>query len=172
MISEQDVQAIIKTPGKVVTKTFSWIIEASGHMPKNYIFESSLRVGSEVPEGLRVQVRYRDVKRVSRGAATIVLPESFSCALLLGEHRISALDTNPGQRHTNRVGAGLPYHGQTISTDTHRHLWVGVYGYAEPVEPALLDVVELLQTFARENNLIFQGALQHPLKGSQMGLGL
>lgn len=148
------------------------MIEASGHTPKSYAFESSVQVGTTVLEGVTVRARYRGVKLIAKGMASITVPESFSCALFIGDERVVALDTNPGQAHTNKVGDGLPHFGRTIRTDTHRHIWVGRYGYVEPVEPPLLDVVQLLETFATELDMTFQGTLQHPLKGVQMGLGI
>lgn len=156
----------------MVTRPFSWTIEASGHIPQSHVFESSIQVGNEVLEGVTVRARYRGEKLIKKGLASITVPESFSCALFIGNERVFALDTNPGQPHTNSVGEGLPHFGRTIQTDTHRHIWVGCYGYVEPVEPSLLDVVELLKIFGEELDLTFQGALQHPLQGVQLGLGL
>lgn len=148
------------------------MIEASGHTPKSHVFESSIQVGNEVLEGVTVRARYRGEKLIAKGQASIAIPESFSCALFVGNERVFALDTNPGQSHTNKVGEGLLHFGKTIRTDTHRHIWAGCYGYVEPVEPPLLDVVELLNIFGKELDLTFRGALQHPLKGMQLGLGL
>lgn len=172
LISDTEIRAILSHPQKLVTRQFNWMIEASGHTPKSYVFESSVKAGNTVLEGVTVRARYRGVKLITKGAASISVPESFSCALFVGDERVAALDTNPVQAHTNKVGDGLPHFGRTIRTPTHRHIWVGCYGYVEPVEPPLLDVVQLIRIFANELDMTFQGTLQHPLKGVQMGLGL
>lgn len=172
MSKHQAIQDIVKRPYKLVTRQFSWQIEASGHTPQSYVFESSVQIGHQVMEGVVVRARYRGEKLIHKGQASFAIPESFSCALFVGDDRVFALDTNPAQSHTNKVGEGLPHFGQTIRAPTHRHIWIGCYGYVEPVEPPLLDVLELLKTFEKELNLTFQGTLQHPLQGVQLGLGL
>ncbi|PRH19120.1 hypothetical protein [Burkholderia multivorans] len=164
-MTEQEAIELLSIPAKVVIRRFEWLVEASGHIPRNHVFESGVQVGNEVLEGVVIRARYRDVKHVSKGAATFSIPENFSCALFAGHNRIAAFDTNPGQRHSNNVGSGRPYYGQVISAATHRHIWVGDYGYAEPIEPPLLDVTHLIKAFAIECNLVFQGPIDHPLKG-------
>lgn len=124
-------------------------------------------IENQAPEGLLVRASYRGQKTIRKGMAEMKQPEKFECALLLKNQRIAAIDTNPGQKHTNRVGAGLAYYGQTLTSATHRHIWTGEYGYVEPVEPPLLDVVDLLKTFAFEYHLCFKGTFSHPLAGVQ-----
>lgn len=158
---------LISLPKKLVVRPFQWMIQASGHIPKIHTFESAVQIGNEVLEGVVVRASYRGPKTIQRGAAQIVTPEKFDCALFLGKHRVAAIDTNPVQRHHNKVGYGLPFYNQTINTSTHRHIWTGSYGYAEPIEPPLLDVIELIKTFAADCNLIFQGNMEHPLRGEQ-----
>ena len=164
-MTEEEVQSLLAMPGKLVVRPFIWSIEASGHMPKSSIFESGVQVGKEVLEGVVVRARFRGPKLIEKGVASFTLPESFGCALFVENDRVAALDTNPQQGHSNRVGAGRPYYGKTLWNPTHRHVWVGEYGYAEPVEPPLMDVVGLLKAFAVECNLAFQGYIEHPLKG-------
>jgi hypothetical protein len=164
-VTEEEVQSLLARPGKLVVRPFIWSIEASGHVPKTSIFESGVQAGKEVLEGVVVRARFRGPKRIEKGLASFTIPESFACALFVENDRVAALDTNPQQSHPNRVGAGRPFYGKTLLNPTHRHVWVGEYGYAEPVEPPLMDVVELLKTFAVECNLTFQGNIEHPLKG-------
>ncbi|WP_250452470.1 hypothetical protein [Caballeronia sp. ATUFL_M2_KS44] len=164
-MTEEEVQKLLAMPGKVVVRPFIWSIEVNGHVPKTSMFESGVQAGSEVLEGVVVRARFRGPKLIEKGVASSPLPESFSCALFVENNRVAALDTNPHQAHPNRVGVGRPFYGKTLLNPTHRHVWVGEYGYAEPVDPPLSDVVELLNTFAVECNLIFQGNIEHPLKG-------
>ena len=169
-MTDQEVFNLIAQPGKIVAKPFAWLIQASGHTPKIHLFESPIQVGKVTLEGVIVRASYRGPKAVRRGNAEVLVPENFSCAIFMGPHRIAAIDTNPGQRHINKVGIGLPYFNQTITTSSHRHLWTGSYGYVEPIEPPLLDVVQLINVFAQECNLSFQGHLEHPLLGVQRDL--
>jgi hypothetical protein len=165
--STEDAQHLLRMPNKVVARPFAWLVQASGHTPKIHLFESAIQVGNEVLEGVTVRASYRGPKIIQKGMAKITTPEKFECALFFGIHRVAAIDTNPGQRHHNSTGTGLPFYNQTISTDSHRHIWTGAYGYAEPIDPPLLDVLQLIHTFAAECNLIFQGNLVHPLRGEQ-----
>lgn len=165
--SPKQVQELLAQPDKHVMRPFIWQQQASGHIPKIYIFESAVQVRQQVLEGLRFRASYRGQKHISKGMASITLPEKFECALLLGQHRIAALDTNPGQRHFNHAGEGFAWFNQTIASATHRHIWTGTYGYAEPVDPPLLDVLQLITTFAQECRLHLTGTLLHPLHGTQ-----
>ena len=98
------------------------------------------------------------------GAATINYPEQFTAGLLVGRHRILALDTND-KPHTNRRGVGLPYYGQKITARTHIHIWTSEgYGYAEPIEPSYLDYESLIKDFLVRANINLLGGFQHPLK--------
>ncbi|WP_175768481.1 hypothetical protein [Burkholderia cenocepacia] len=164
-MTEDEVKNLLAMPGKLVVRPFMWSIEASGHVPKTSIFESGVQADNEVLEGVVVRARFRGPKFIEKGFASFTIPESFSCALFVENDRVAALDTNPQQSHPNRVGVGRPFYGETLTNPTHRHIWVGEYGYAEPVEPALMDVIELLKAFAVECNLVFQGTIEHPLKG-------
>lgn len=164
-MTEEGVQKLLAMPGKLVVRPFIWAIEASGHVPKTSIFESGVQAGKEVLEGVVVRARFRGPKLIEKGHASFTIPESFTCALFVENDRVAALDMNPQQKHSNRVGAGRAFYGKTLLTPTHRHIWVGEYGYAEPVEPPLTDVVELVKKFAVECNLTFQGNIEHPLKG-------
>lgn len=166
-MTDEDVRNLIALKDKLVVRPFAWTIQASGHTPKIHIFESAVQVGKDVLEGVHVRASYRGEKVIRRGDAEAIIPEKFDCALFLSTNRITAIDTNPGQRHFNKVGTGLPFFNQTITAYSHRHIWTGDYGYAEPIEPPLLDVVQLIKIFAQEANLKFQGALEHPLRGEQ-----
>lgn len=163
----QQVQDLLALPNKQAIRSFAWTQQASGHTPAIHLFESAIQVGPQVLEGLRLRASYRGVKLIIKGQARISVPEKFECALLWHQHRIAALDTNPGQRHFNKVGTGLPCFNQVLACATHRHVWTGQYGYAEPVEPPLLDVTALIHTFAQECRLRLTGAITHPLHGMQ-----
>lgn len=131
-MTEEEVRSLLATPGKLVVRPFIWSIEASGHVPKTSIFESGVQAGKEVLEGVVVRARFRGPKLIEKGLASFTIPERFACALFVENDRVAALDTNPQQSHPNRVGAGRPFYGKTLLNPTHRHVWVGEYGYAEP----------------------------------------
>ncbi|WP_018435322.1 hypothetical protein [Paraburkholderia atlantica] len=166
-MTEQEALRLLALPDKRVIRRFAWTLEASGHLPKRSVFESGIQSGAEVLEGITFRVHYRGPKHILRGLASIEVPESFSCAIFAGQDRIAAIDTNPGQKHSNRVGAGRPYFGQTVDSDTHRHVWIGEYGYVEPVDPSILDVASLVRFFAKECNLTITGIVEDPRKGEQ-----
>lgn len=107
---------LIDLPNKFVVRPFVWQIQTSGHTPKIYFFESAVKVEDEVLEGVVVRASYRGEKIITKGQAQITTPEKFDCALFTGIHRIAAIDTNPAQRHQNKVGIGLPFYNQTVST--------------------------------------------------------
>lgn len=167
-MTEEEARLLLSIPDKIIIRRMQWVHEEGGHKPAWIVFESAIRIGKEQPEGLRFRARYRPPKTIYKGNARIELGENFNAALFTrGAHRIAALDTNPGQRHTNRVGAGMPYFGQTIAADTHRHIWTGQYGYVEPIDPPIVDIVKLLEIFAEECNLTFTGPIVHPRSGEQ-----
>lgn len=167
-LTEDDARRLLATPDKIVILPVQWVREAGGHLPAWMLFESAIRVGGELPEGLRFRARYRPPKIITKGDARIEIGENFNAAIFTNNDlRIAAIDTNPGQRHLNKVGVGMPYFGQTVSTDTHRHVWTGQYGYVEPVEPPIYDVVKLLEFFAEECNLSLTGSIVHPRSGEQ-----
>lgn len=124
-------------------------------------------------KSVTVRARYRGEKLIKKGLASITVPESFSCALFIGDEQVFALDTNPGQPHTSLAfGEGLPHFGRTIQTDTHRHIWAGCYGYVEPVEPSLLDVCRTAKDFGEELDLTFQRCLATPASRGATGAWL
>lgn len=167
-MTEDDARQLLATPGKIIVRRMQWVHETGKHSPPWMLFESAIKIGDEMPEGLRFLARYRAPKTIVRGGAQVDIGENFNVAIFASNSlRIAAIDTNPGQRHTNRVGEGMPYFGQTISTDTHRHIWTGQPGYVEPIEPAITDVVKLLEIFAKECNLTFTGPIVHPRSGEQ-----
>lgn len=162
-MTETEVAQLIARSDKLVTRSFQWSTEEGSTKGERFSFESSVQVGGEMPYALRFIVKYRAPKKIYKGRSTIAVPEKFDAGLVCTPHRIAALDTNPGVPHTNSVGMGRPYYGKTLWCDTHRHIWVGSYGYAEPVEPSIMDVVDLVYTFVRDHNLVLHGDVKHPL---------
>lgn len=152
----------------------AWVSKQGNYSPALYEYTSAVRVSGEIPEGIIFRARFRDRKTIQQGAASVVLSPSFSAALQIGNARIAAIDTNPGQLHTNssRIGVGRPFYGQAIDADTHVHIWVGEYGYVEPVEPSLLDLQILLEAFYRLANIVPPRDFVDPLVGQQGTLDL
>ncbi|MCP1404279.1 hypothetical protein [Achromobacter insolitus] len=169
-MTESEVVALLASPGKLVLRTFDWSKQEGARDTPWLIFDSSVQVGPDIPYALRFIAKYKASHEIMKGSARVMLPEKIDVGLICGKHRIAAYDTAPGQRHTNDVGVGRPFYGQTILATTHRHVWVGEYGYVEPVDPPMLDVVQLIQTFAEECNLVINGSVRHPLAGQQGSL--
>lgn len=89
------------------------------------------------------------------------VPDSFNAVLLVNKQRLVSLDENGPRKHTNRVGAGMPFFGHTL---THPHLHVPVPdsldGYAEPIDTR--DLQEMWQVFIARSGIIGAPALQLP----------
>lgn len=162
-MTETEVRELLARTDKTILRAFLWGTEEGRAKGERFSFESSVQVGEELPFSVRFIAKYRASKKITKGSAQVLLPEKFDAGILCSSHRVSALDTNPGTPHTNDVGLGLPYHKQTLWCNTHRHIWVGMYGYAEPVEPPIMDVVELIHRFLSDYNLKLHGEVRHPL---------
>ena len=171
-MTDEDVRRLLARPDKKVIRPSHWSIQPGGHEPSIYVFESGIAVGLEVLEGVFVRASYRAEKLIRRRAAEVLVPPKFDCALFFESNRIAAIDTKQGQIHENKVGEGHPYYGMTLRATTHEHIWTGTCGYVEPIEPPVLDVLELLQLFAKRCNLTFLDSFDHPLRGSQASLPL
>lgn len=171
-MNENEVKGFLEIPNKLVIRPISWVSQISGHTPQWKIFESAIQIGEEIQEGFVFRARFQGPKTIIRGAATTVVPESFSAAIFFNAtDRIAAIDTGRAP-HRNDIGFGKPYFNRTFCGPTHRHIWTGSYGYAEPIEPPILNVVELLETFAAECNLCFASKVTNPIIGSQGSLPL
>lgn len=70
---------------------------------------------------------------------------------------VNAIDTMKGQVHTNRTVSGMPYSGMEIAATTHMHIWTSAAdGYAEPIEPPLVELAEIITAFCQRVNLWLQ----------------
>jgi len=89
------------------------------------------------------------------------VPNSFNAVLLFHQQRLVSLDENGLRKHTNRVGIGMPFFGQTL---THPHLHIPVPdsmdGYAEPIDTR--DIQEMWQVFLTTSGIIGAPALHLP----------
>lgn len=167
-MTENEVLTLLAIPNKIVVRQCSWTVESGGHTPPWKVFESAIEVNGVIQEGLRFRARYRPPKTIQKGKAEVELKESLSVALFSKVTlRIAAIDTTQNQLHINRVGKGRRYYEQTINTDTHRHIWVGEYGYVEPITPPIYGIEELFNTFAKQCNLNYTGRIPDPRIGEQ-----
>lgn len=166
-MTEAEISDLLHKPGKQVLRAFEWSRQEGAKDCPWQIFDSSVQIGAEMPYSLRFIAKYRPAQTLRKGEAVVSLPEKINVGLVYSGHRIAAYDTVPGQRHTNKVGVGRPYYQQTITAITHRHIWVGKDGYVEPIDPPMLDVVQLIHAFADEYNLVMTGSVHHPLVGQQ-----
>ncbi|WP_293237893.1 hypothetical protein, partial [Paludibacterium sp.] len=127
--------------------------------------ESICYLGSSLSEEVTFRAHYRPSGFRTKGALSIPVPEAFYVSVSIREHRVYAMDTLPGQRHTNAVVPDRPYSGQIITAITHVHLWTDVGsgdGYVEPIEPPLLELEELIANFCDRVNLWLNGDFIHP----------
>ncbi|MFU2067692.1 hypothetical protein ACLQ9R_01315 [Bordetella hinzii] len=162
-MTEEEVAELLARTDKTVVREFRWIPDAGAKGGERFSFDSAVQVGSVFPYAVRFIAKYRAKRTISIGQSCVVKPAKFDAALLCTPHRVAALDTAPGTIHSNNVGVGRPYFGQRLTCATHRHIWVGSYGYAEPVEPPIMEVVDLVLAFAKECNVILNGEVTHPL---------
>ncbi|GGX11401.1 hypothetical protein GCM10007242_16910 [Pigmentiphaga litoralis] len=169
-MTEQDVAQLLAIPGKQVVLPFQWRAQEGAKGTPWVSFESVVMVGEQFADGLRFIAKFRASGVRVHGDASFPQQEKINVSLIARGHRIAGIDTFPGQRHANAAGSGHPYAGMTIQSTTHRHVWIGHDGYVEPVEPPLLDVIQLIERFSHECNLVFKGAVPHPLQGTQGSL--
>lgn len=163
--TEQDVAAFIALK-KSVLRIMEWTDRPSIKAPQWKQFESKCYLGSTLSEEVTFRAHYRPAGVIAKGAATIDLPEVFYISIGLREHRVAAVDTYPGQKHTNRIVDGLPLSGLTISSTTHWHRWTLVGdGYVEPVEPPILELEYAIAYFCERVNLTLYGNFIHPMYG-------
>jgi hypothetical protein len=163
--SEQDVAAFIALK-KSVLRIMEWTDRPSIKIPQWKQFESRCYLGSTLSDEVTFRAHYRPAGLKEKGVATIEIPEAFYVSLALREHRVVAIDTLPGQKHTNRVVQGRPLSGQKIDATTHWHVWtIAGDGYVEPIEPPVLELADAIAYFCQRVNLKLNGAFKHPMYG-------
>jgi len=166
-MTEQEVAAFLALPGKTLVRSMSWSMKDGNYTPPIWVFQSALQIGAASPEGVYVRAFYREAFVIEKGAAKIEAPDSMGVNLHIGNDLVFGVHTHVGQEHQNspKIGAGRPYFGQLINAATHEHIWVGEYGYAEP----LADLLLLEQVFARfftETNIVGITYVD-PMRGQQ-----
>jgi len=171
LLSLDEANAIIKE-NKDTVKPIEWVAKIdSVEMPwLNY--QTSCRINSEIREDILFITQYRQARILEVGTASIIIPEQYTAALLVGCHRIIGYDTND-KPHTNKknIGFGLPYYGEKITARTHHHIWTSEgYGYAEPIEPSFPDYETMLKAFLIRANINLTGGFHHPLKNQTLSL--
>ncbi|MGV7208708.1 hypothetical protein ACLB1G_12720 [Oxalobacteraceae bacterium A2-2] len=150
---------------KSLVRRMEWTERPSNKIPRWQQFESICYLGSSLSEEVVFRAHYRPAGVRTRGNLSIPIPETFYVSIYIREPRVYAIDTQPGQRHTNVIVPGRSYSGQTITATTHVHLWTDVGagdGYVEPVEPPLLELEELIENFCVRVNLQLNGNFSHP----------
>lgn len=168
--SEQDVAAFLLLK-KSLVRVMEWTDRPSLKTPQWKAFESRCYVGSSISEEANFRAHYRPKGLKVRGEATIELPEAFYVSIWIREYRVFAIDTMQGQVHTNRIVDGMPYSGMEITATTHMHIWTSAAdGYAEPIEPPLVELEEIITAFCQRVNLRLNGIVRHPMYGQSMSL--
>lgn len=154
---------------KQMLRSMEWTPKISRKKPTRWFFETACLLGSTETSNVIFRAEFRPATTLTRGQAVIELQDMIYVGLFIGEHRVCAMDTHPGQEHTNSVGVGRPYYKKLIDAATHIHIWTDEgEGYVEPVEPPILDCETLFTEFLDRVNLLLKGEFVHPLKGEQL----
>ncbi|NHZ98859.1 hypothetical protein [Massilia sp. CCM 8734] len=166
--TEQDVAAFLSLK-KSLVRVMEWTDRPSLKTPQWRAFESRCYLGSSISDEANFRAHYRPKGLKVRGASIIELPEAFYVSIWIREHRVFAIDTLKGQVHTNRIVSGMPFSGMKIDATTHMHIWTSAAdGYAEPIEPPLVELEEIMTVFCQRVNLWLNGDIKHPMYGKSM----
>jgi hypothetical protein len=151
---------------KSLVREMEWIDSPSKKAPGWSKFESHCYLGTTVSEEVEFRAQYRPRGTQQRQFATIEIPEAFYVSVWIRNHRVYAIDTKPGQAHTNAVIPGLPYSGAVVRSLTHAHIWtVAADDYVEPIEPPILELGLAIEIFCSRVSLMLNGPFVHPMKG-------
>lgn len=166
--SEDEVASFIALK-KSLVRTMEWTDRPSVKTPRWKQFESRCFLGSSVSDEVLFRAHYRPKGVRQRGASTIELPEIFYVSIWIRDDRVFAIDTHEGQVHKNAVIEGRSYSGMTITSTTHMHVW-SVKGddYAEPIEPPLVELKDIISIFCARVSLSLNGDVKHPLRGQSL----
>ena len=155
---------------KVAVNTFGWVDRQSRLNPPWVQYESPLTLAGSLHEGRWVRVHLRLAHTRSVGAARIHCPEAMNIGLFHGEHRVAAIDVEPGKVHVNNKGRLLVHWKERI-VGPHRHIWTQEgYGYATPFHAADLTWEAVLRTFCAEYHLRIPGLGDTPRVPTQLQL--
>lgn len=154
---------------KQMLRSMDWTPRISKKKPTRWFFESACTLGSSETSNIIFRAEFRPATSIAKGLSIIEYPDLIYLGLFIGEHRVCAIDSNPDQIHTNSIGKGLPFYGQTIDAPTHVHIWTAEgEGYVEPVVPPILEIQALFTEFLQRVSLVLKGEFVHPLKGEQL----
>jgi hypothetical protein len=163
--NKEDVDTFILLK-KLLVREMEWVSSPSKKASGWAKFQSFCYLGTTISDEVEFRAQYRARAIDRRGASTIEIPEAFYVSIWIRNHRVYAIDTKPGQAHTNAVIPGLPYSGVTVSSVTHEHIWtVAADDYVEPIDPPLLELGTTIDKFCERVNLLLNGPFAHPLKG-------
>lgn len=159
---------------KSLVRIMEWTNRPSLKSPQWMQFESKCFIGSDISEDVDFRAHYRPSGTKSKGLATIDIPEAFYVSISICEHRVFAIDTLEGQKHTNVMVPGRPFSGKKIDSTTHVHIWAnpGADKYVEPIFPPMQDLEQMITDFCFRVNLSLNGPFKHPLFNKNMDLSL
>lgn len=168
-ISVADV-ALILSENKETIKPMEWIEKRTNANPCWIEYMSACKIKSSIQEDLFFIATYRAPKTKFYDNSSLELSEIFNLGIVLGGHRIFAVDTSDTP-HTNKIGISKPYYKKIISSRSHVHIWVEEgYGYAEPISEEFSELINQVSFFLPKANLKLFGDFIHPLSGKQMDL--
>lgn len=166
--SIEDVEKML-TVWKQLLRTTEWIAKISKKKPTRWLFESACTIGTTDTSNVFFRAEFRPACSIHKGESIIEVPDLAYVGLFIGEHRVCAIDSHPGQSHSNSVGIGRPHFRKTIHSPTHIHIWTDQgEGYVEPVDPPILEIEDLFTEFFRRVNLLLKGKFIHPLQNKQL----
>lgn len=154
------------TVKKITARELYWQQKTQITAPQWIEFKTACKIENEIREDVFFISTYRSKVFEYDGNFEIVKNEKFTASILIGRHRIAAIDCDDVP-HTNKKGKGLPYYKQTIDSRSHKHIWCDQgEGYVEPIDD-IENIEDLLNIFQKEFNLVIMGKIKHPMQGIQ-----
>ena len=144
---------------KIAVRPMEWIAKQTKTIPQWVEYKSACQIANNIREDVFFIATYRPSGKTFIGDTIVEKAEKMTAALHIGQYRVSAIDCDDNP-HTNKVGRGLPYFNQEITSRTHKHIWCqSGYGYVEPIHD-IIGLGERIRVFCAEANI----ALPHGVK--------
>lgn len=151
---------------KITVKELVWLEKKTFSAPQWVEYKTACKIENKIREDVFFVSNYRANKFISMDGYTLEQSEMFNAAIVIGESRVAAIDCDD-KPHKNKIGKGLPYFRETITTRTHKHIWLSEgYGYVVPYA-TIKNIEDLLDIFQKEYNLTIKGQFVHPMRGIQ-----
>lgn len=132
----------------------SWVQESKKKWPHSYYSRVGLLVDGAFPEGVRVELFYKE-------SVIAGVPNTTYINFVYLGAVVFAIHDGGAARHVNRVGKGMKFYHEMIG-HPHKHIPVpeASYGYAEPIERLPID--EFWYLFKQEANIMGDVKFNYP----------